>query len=313
MAENGIEFVVGVEEGGMRLDQFLAGKRLPHSRSQIQRRIEEGEVLVNGATARPSKKLRPGDRVLFSPPPPVPTALVPEEMPLTVFYEDQHLIVLDKPAGLVVHPAAGHASGTLVNALLARCGDLGGIGGELRPGIVHRLDRDTSGLMVVAKDEPTLLGLQDQFRHHTLRRSYVAIVDGEIETASGRFATLYGRHPVHRKRFTSRVTTGKVAITNYTVVERLEGATLVRVRLETGRTHQIRVHFREHGHPVVGDPVYGRPSKHPLVREVATMLGRQALHAYELGFRHPVTGEDLVFESPWPEDFRAAAERLRRR
>jgi 23S rRNA pseudouridine1911/1915/1917 synthase len=305
------EFTVAPAEEGSRLDQFLAGKELPFSRSQLKRRIAAGEVLIAGAPARPARRLRAGERVAFTPPPPAPAAPQPEAIPLHVLYEDAALIVLDKPAGLVVHPAAGHAAGTLVNALLHRCVDLKGIGGEVRPGIVHRLDRDTSGVMVVAKDEPTLLGLQAQFKCHSLRRAYLALVDGVVAGAAGRFETLYGRHPRDRKRFTSKVTTGRPAITNWRVLERFPAATLVEARLETGRTHQIRVHFREHGHPLVGDPVYGRPSRDPDVRAVAAALGRQALHARLLGFRHPATGAELDFETPVPADLQAAIDALR--
>jgi len=305
------EFTVAAAEAGARLDQFLAEQGLPHSRSQLKRRIDSGEVRVNGAVARPAHRLRAGDRVAFTPPPPAPGAPQPEAIPLRVLHEDAHLIVVDKPAGLVVHPAAGHAAGTLVNALLHRCADLPGIGGEIRPGIVHRLDRDTSGVLVVAKDEPTLLALQAQFKRHALRRAYVALCDGTLAAATGRFATLYGRDPRHRQRFTTRVKTGRTAVTNWRVLERLTGATLVEARLETGRTHQIRVHFREHGHPLVGDRVYGRPSRDAAVRAVAAALGRQALHARLLGFRHPATGADLDFESPLPADLQAAIDALR--
>ncbi|MBI5481096.1 MAG: RluA family pseudouridine synthase [Deltaproteobacteria bacterium] len=311
MPTRSFEFTVATDEEGARLDQFLAGKDLPHSRSQIKRRIDSGEVRVNGVPARPARRLRAGDRVAFTPPPPAAAALRPEAIPLQVLHEDAYLIVIDKPAGLVVHPAAGHAAGTLVNALLHRCADLKGIGGEVRPGIVHRLDRDTSGVMVVAKDEPTLLDLQAQFKRHTLRRAYVALVDGSVAGAAGRFATLYGRHPRHRQRFTTRVTTGRPAVTNWRVLERLAGATLVEARLETGRTHQIRVHFREHGHPLVGDRVYGHPSRDADVRAVAAALGRQALHARLLGFRHPATGAELDFETPVPADLQAAIDGLR--
>jgi 23S rRNA pseudouridine1911/1915/1917 synthase len=311
MPPRSFEFTVGPAAEGQRLDQFLAGQELPHSRSQIKRRIDEGEVQVNGAAAKAARRLRAGDRVTFSPPPPAPATPQAEAIPLQVLHEDAHLIVVVKPAGLVVHPAAGHAAGTLVNALLHRCRDLQGIGGELRPGIVHRLDRDTSGVMVVAKDEPTLLGLQAQFKRHTLRRAYVALVDGVLAADAGRFETLYGRHPVHRKRFTTKVTAGRTAVTNWRVLERLAGATLVEARLETGRTHQIRVHFREHGHPLVGDRVYGRPARDPAVRAAAAALGRQALHARELGFRHPVTGAELHFETPVPADLQAAIDALR--
>jgi 23S rRNA pseudouridine1911/1915/1917 synthase len=306
-----VVFLVGPAEAGVRLDQFLAARGLPHTRSQLKRRIEEGEVRVNGEPCKPSRKLRAGEQVAFAPPPPRPAALVAEDIPLAVLYEDEHLIVIDKPAGLVVHPAAGHGAGTLVNALLHHCHDLAGIGHELRPGIVHRLDKETTGVLVAAKDEPTLTGLQVQFKQHTVQRAYVVLVEGAMAAASGRYATCYGRDPRHRKRFTTRVAAGKAAVTNWRVLERLHGATLLEARLETGRTHQIRVHCREHGHPVIGDPVYGRPAPDPRVREVARALGRQALHARLLGFVHPVTGAELRFETPVPDDMQAAIAALR--
>ncbi len=300
------------EAGAPRLDVWLAALDLPFSRSQIRRRIDEGEVTVNGALARAALKLKPGDRVRFTPPPPAPTEDLPEDIPLTILYEDAHLLVLDKPPGLVVHPATSHERGTLVNALLHHVGDslAFSVGGERRPGIVHRLDKDTSGVMVVAKDEPTLVGLQAQFQEHTLTRRYLALVEGVL-AEEGTFRTRYGRHPHDRKKFSSRHGGERTAVTHWRVVERLPGATLVEVRLETGRTHQIRVHFAEHGHPVVGDPVYGRPLRDPRLRAIATALGRQALHAVVLGFVHPATGEYLERRTDPPEDMRQAIAALR--
>src|SRR5262249_1940097 len=285
-----------------------AGEAPPSSRAQIHRRTPEGGGRVNGAPAKPATKLRVGDRVRFAPPPPVKVALAAEDIPLRVLYEDAHLVVIDKPPGMVVHPAAGHKTGTLVSALLHHVRDLRGIGGELRPGIVHRLDKDTSGVLVVAKDEPTLVALQALFKSHTLERRYLAIVAPAPAAASGEWRTLYGRDPRDRKKFSSRVKTGKPAVTRWRVVERLGPAALVEAELLTGRTHQIRVHFRDHGSPVVGDPVYARTPRDPLVREVAKELGRQALHARLLAFAHPMTGAALRFESPPPADFQAALE-----
>jgi 23S rRNA pseudouridine1911/1915/1917 synthase len=232
---------------------------------------------------------------------------------LVVLYEDVHLIVIDKPAGLVVHPAPGHASGTLVNGLMAHVGDFGGIGGELRPGVVHRLDRDTTGVMVVAKDQATLSGLIAMWHDKTIvTREYLALC-APTPTASdaGTMRTMYGRHPVDRKRFSSKVSAGLPAITHWTISERLGfGAALVRVRLETGRTHQIRVHFSDHGWPLIGDQVYGRRYDGELAA-AATAIGRQALHAARLGFVHPATGERLDFETPPPADFAALLATLR--
>lgn len=298
---------------GVRLDQFLSDRELSFTRSQIKRRIEEGEVTVNGDHARPARKLRAGDVVVFSPRPAEPASLRPEDIPLHVLYEDAHLIVIDKPAGLVVHPAAGHASGTLVNALLHHCGDLAGVGGELRPGIVHRLDKDTTGVLVATKDDTTHARLADLFKNKGVERLYQAVSAPPPKEPSGTIRTLYGRHPTDRKRFSSRVLRGKRAVTHFRVVERFADlAALVECRLETGRTHQIRVHLSEHGFPLLGDPVYGRLPKDPRLREVASALGRQALHAATLAFAHPITGARLEFRSPLPADMVRTEASLRR-
>ena len=266
---------------------------------------------VGGQVAKPARKLHANERVRFTPPPPVDAEDRPEDIPLTVLYEDANLIVIDKPAGMVVHPATSHQKGTLVNALLHHCGEsLGGVGGERRPGIVHRLDKNTSGVMVVAKDEPTLVALQVLFHAHDLERRYWALVEGVV-AEKGSFKTKYGRDPRDRKKFSSRVESGKRAVTHYTVKERLPGATLVEARLETGRTHQIRVHFKDAGHPVVGDPTYAKPPRDARLREVAARLGRQALHAHKLGFKHPRTGEYLEWSSQPPADMQAALATLR--
>jgi 23S rRNA pseudouridine1911/1915/1917 synthase len=259
----------------------------------------------------PSRKLRAKERVVFVPPPPAPVEDLPEDIPLTVLYEDDHLIVIDKPAGLVVHPATSHQAGTLVNALLHHCGaSLKGVGGERRPGIVHRIDRDTSGVLVVAKDEPSLVSLQQQFLAHNLERRYLALVEGVV-AERGSFKTRYGRDPRDRKKFSSRVPAGKRAVTHWEVKERFAGATLVEARLETGRTHQIRVHFKDAGHPLLGDKTYGRPPRDAKLRAVAAALGRQALHAHVLGIVHPVSGEKLRWQTPPPADFQAALDALR--
>jgi 23S rRNA pseudouridine1911/1915/1917 synthase len=268
-------------------------------------------VLVGGRAVRPSHKVKAREQVRFRPPPPVAVEDRPEDIPLSILYEDPHLIVIDKPAGMVVHPATSHQAGTLVNALLHHCGDsLGGVGGERRPGIVHRLDKDTSGVMVVAKDEPTLVALQVLFHAHDLERRYLALVEGVVPE-TGSYKTKYGRDPRDRKKFSSKVLSGKRAVTHFAVKERLPGATLIEARLETGRTHQIRVHFKDHGHPVVGDVTYARPPRDPLVRQVAAKLGRQALHAHKLGFKHPQTGKYLEWTTPLPADFEAALATLR--
>ncbi|HVV82250.1 MAG TPA: RluA family pseudouridine synthase [Kofleriaceae bacterium] len=299
-----------------RLDAFVAERDPALSRAQVQRLIDLGQVRVNGApAAKAGQRLRAGDRIEVAIPAPVPIDLVPEPMPLAILFEDAHLIVVDKPAGLVVHPAPGHPRGTLVHGLLAHVRDLAGIGGELRPGIVHRLDKDTSGVMVVAKDEPTLVGLQRAFKAKTdLVREYVAVCAPAPPGARGTIRTLHDRHPVDRKRFSSKVSRGKPAVTHWEVVERFAvDAAVVRCRLETGRTHQIRVHLADQGWPLVGDPLYGRryTGKQAALAPLAAALGRQALHAARLDFVHPSTGAPLRFATDPPADLQALIEALR--
>jgi 23S rRNA pseudouridine1911/1915/1917 synthase len=279
--------------------------------------IDEGRVKVNGALAAKSARVREGDVIDVSVPPPEPLEVLPEPIPLVVLAEDADLIVINKPAGLVVHPAAGHTSGTLVNALLHHCKDLSGIGGVLRPGIVHRLDKDTSGVMVATKSDRAHAALTAAFAAKSrgepggLERTYVGIASPAPAQASGTLRTLYGRHPVHRKKFSSKVASGKSAVTHWHVIEALRDAALVRFRLETGRTHQIRVHAADHGWPLVGDPVYGHKPRSEELADVATKLGRQALHAATLAFDHPVTGARLSLEAPLPEDIERALSALR--
>ena len=293
-------FEVDESLAGLRLDRALA-ERLPSlSRAQLQRMIEAGAVEVSGQRVKPSHKLRAGEHVSGRVPEPVAAERVlPEAIPLTVVFEDSDLIVIDKPPGLVVHPAAGHASGTLVNALLHHCGDsLSGIGGVLRPGIVHRLDKGTSGLIVAAKNDLAHHSLAAQFKCHSIDREYLALVRGDVSVESGSIDAPIGRHPTDRKRFSTRTRQGRHAVTHWQVERRLRDLTLLRVRLETGRTHQIRVHLASAGLPVAGDPVYGGG------RAVTRALGleRQALHATRLGFEHPRSGERLGFDSALPED-----------
>ncbi len=280
----------------------------------MRRLIDRGLVEVNHEVVKAGTRLRAGDEVDVRIPPPAPARAEPQPMELVVLHEDSHLIVIDKPPGLVVHPAPGHPDRTLVNALLARCADLAGVGGELRPGIVHRLDKGTSGVMVATKDDATHAALAARFKDKSLRREYLAVVAPPPREQVGTFSTLYGRHPVHRKRFSSRVARGKSAVTHYRVERRFgDLAALVRCRLETGRTHQIRVHFADAGSPVLGDPTYGR-RRHDsaLLAELADRLGRQALHAAVLEFEHPHTGELLRFETTPPPDMQAVIDELRR-
>lgn len=305
------------EEAG-RLDTVIAGAVAELSRAQVQRLIEEGLVTLAGVVAtKPGAKVRPGDPITVIVPEPEPLEVLPEPLPLAILFEDADLIVIDKPAGLVVHPAAGHPSGTLVNALLHHCTDLSGIGGVLRPGIVHRLDKDTSGVMVATKSDRAHAALTAAFAAKsrgepgTLDRTYLAITSPAPPLARGTLRTMHGRHPVDRKRFSSKVTSGKTAVTHYEVVEKLHDAALVRFRLETGRTHQIRVHAADHGWALVGDPVYGHKPRDAHLSEVAHALHRQALHAATLAFDHPVTGQHLAFEAPLPPDLQAALAALR--
>jgi 23S rRNA pseudouridine1911/1915/1917 synthase len=297
----------------MRLDSFLAGEVPEVSRSQLSRQIGQGAVTVNDAVFPPSRKLRAGDVVVWTPPPVVATELRGQDIPLKVVYEDRWLVVIDKPAGLVVHPAPGHEDGTLVNALLSHCNDLRGIGGELRPGIVHRIDKDTSGLLVVAKDDQTMKALGAAFKAHDIERVYEALVVGKPPAESGRIDTLHGRDPRDRKKFSIRVKEGRRAVTGWRVVERFAGAARMEAELETGRTHQVRVHLAALGCPLLADRTYGKPPRDPALRAIADELGRQALHARSLGFVHPATGKTLSFRSEPPEDFRRALAALRER
>ncbi len=302
------------EDPAARLDKVCATLFPALSRSRLKALIEEGCVAVDGGTLTdPSAKVKPGQSLSLVPPPPVDPEPRGEDIPLAIVYEDEHLLVLDKPAGLVVHPAAGNAEGTLVNALIAHCGDsLSGIGGVRRPGIVHRIDKDTSGLMVVAKTDVAHVGLSAQFAAHSLDRAYLALAWGMVTPAAGEYVGNIGRSPRDRKKMAVVASGGKHALTRYTVRERFGRiATLVECRLATGRTHQIRVHFAEHGHPLVGDPLYGRKPRSAamefsdIAKGFIDQFGRQALHAWKIGFNHPVSKDFLSFESGLPDDMLA--------
>ncbi len=296
-----------------RLDAAITVVLAETSRAQVQRLIEDQRVLLNGSvTTKTGQKVRFGDVIEVAVPPPVALEVLAENIPLVVLYEDAELIVVDKPAGLVVHPAVGHATGTLVNALMFHCKDLSGIGGVMRPGIVHRLDKDTSGVMVVAKSDRAHASLTAAFaaksagEPSTIERNYLAITSPAPPQKRGVLRTLYGRHGTNRKKFSSKVTTGKHAVTHWETVQPLHDAALLRFTLETGRTHQIRVHASDHGWALVGDPVYGHKPRDERLAAVATVLDRQALHAAVLAFDHPVTGERKKFEAPLPPDLVAA-------
>lgn len=306
-------FTAADEDAGGRLDRVLAVRVAALSRSRLKALVLAGQVTVGGRTIRdPGHKVNAGAEIAVAIPAPEPAEPEGEAIPLDVVYEDDELIVIDKPAGLVVHPAPGHPDRTLVNALLARCPDLRGVGGELRPGIVHRLDKDTSGVMVATKHDAAHARLAAHFKAKVARREYLAVVAPPMETRRGTFSTLHGRHPVHRKRFSSLVAKGKPAVTHWQVEERFAGAAdLVRCRLETGRTHQIRVHFADAGHPILGDRTYGRRPASARLAELAAALGRQALHAAVLELEHPTTGARLRFEAPLPADMQALLAALR--
>lgn len=301
--------VVTDAEHGERLDKLLAERDLGPSRSAMQRFIAEGRVTMDGRVVDRRTKARARATVLVRPSPPPAYDARPEDIPLVLLHEDEHLLVLEKPAGMVVHPAPGHSSGTLVNALLHHAAIVGGADAA-RPGIVHRLDKDTSGVMVVAKTPEAHERLVELFAAHRLERRYLAIAVGTPPEAIT-FDTFHHRHPTDRKRFTSRVAYGRRAITHLRTLERAGLAALVECRLETGRTHQIRVHASDHGYPLLGDPVYGGSIGDKELRTVGQELGRQALHAAVLGFVHPITGAELRFETKPPADFSRAWDAVR--
>jgi len=300
-------WILEPEEGGLRADVALAA-RAGIPRTQARRWIDEGRVSLNAEPCRAAQRVRPGDVLEAAPPPLAPASAAPEAIPLALLYEDADLLVLDKPAGLVVHPAPGHAGGTLVNALLHHCRDLAGVGGVERPGIVHRLDRGTSGVLVVAKNDAAHAGLAAQFAEHSIERVYLAFVRGVPQAESGAMDRPIGRHRTDRKRMSVRTARGRAARTRWRVLERYaaSGCALLEVRPETGRTHQIRVHLAASGLPILGDPSYGG------ARAGERGLARPALHAARLGFTHPRSGQRLRFEAPLPPDLEALRQALRR-
>ncbi len=316
--EQGKRFSITVTRRGegRRLDQFLSETNLKLSRSQAKNLVQKHLIALNQKPAKPSAHVKTGDIVSGTIPQPEPLSLIPEPIPLTIPYEDSSIIVVDKPSGMVVHPAYGNPSGTLVNALLYHCKDLAGINGVLRPGIVHRLDKDTSGVMVVAKDDEAYHHLAKQFKNRTVKKMYWAIVYGKVTSDEGLIDSDIGRHPSERKRMSTRTRRGRPAVTRWKKIEEFDGATLLEIFPQTGRTHQIRVHLSSIGHPILGDPLYGRKGRpgaihDPVLRQCVKRLNRQALHAQRLEFTHPQTGETVRFASPMPRDMEEVLEWLR--
>ena len=298
--------IVTAEKAGQRLDAAIA-ELTELSRSAAQKLLEEGGITVNGQAVKKNYKTVPGDEISLQLPEPEPLDVAPENLPLDVVFEDEDVIVINKPKGLVVHPAAGHWSGTLVNALLYHCGDsLSGINGTLRPGIVHRIDKDTSGLLIAAKNDFAHTRLSQQLQDHTLARTYECIAAGSFREDSGTIDAPIGRHPSDRKRMAVTEKNSKKAVTHWEVMARYPGFTHLRCRLETGRTHQIRVHLAYKGHPIAGDTVYGKA-------EPGLGLASQCLHAAQLRFLHPRTGEAVEVCCPLPPEFEAALEKLKKR
>lgn len=298
------KFTVKEDESGKRLDAFLKEIFDDSSRTFLQGLITKGEVTVNEKAAKANYKVRCNDEIYVNIPEPVSMEILPEEMDLDIVYEDADVLVVNKPAGLVVHPAHGHYSGTLVNGLLAHCHDLSGINGVLRPGIVHRIDKDTSGLLMIAKNDEAHQSLAAQLKEHSVKRAYYALTHGVISEPEGLVDAPIGRHPTERKKMAVNLS-GKEARTHYYVKERFGEYTLVECRLETGRTHQIRVHLAYIGHPLVGDELYCH-------RKETLGFPGQALHAYKLGFTHPRTGKKMCFEAPLPVYFQESLDKLRK-
>jgi 23S rRNA pseudouridine1911/1915/1917 synthase len=299
------ELTVPPEGAGVRLDRFLASVLGDQSRSSLQRLIRDGHVTMAGRTVKPNTTVKAGDEIAVEIPSPAPARPAPERLPLPILYEDRDLVVVDKPAGMVVHPAAGHADGTLVNALLHHVKDLSGVGGELRPGIVHRLDRGTSGVMVVAKNDRAHEELSRQFRDREVDKEYIALVWGVVQ-AGRRIDSPIGRDPAHRQRMSARARRARSAVTRVTKAIHLPGVTYLHVAIATGRTHQIRVHLSSIGHPIVGDTLYGGLRRRfPANIRAAARLERPFLHAHRLAFHHPADGRQMAFESPLPSDLQS--------
>ena len=296
-----------------RLDQYLHAQLPDQSRTRLQGLVKDGDILLNGKVAKPNAALKLGDHITVEIPEPVPTEVRPQDIPLEVLFEDEHLVVVNKAEGMVVHPAAGNPDGTLVNALLFHCKNLSGIGGELRPGIVHRLDKETSGCMVVAKHDLAHTRLSEAFSNRNLTKLYLAAVNGVPARDNGRIEDRIGRHPVDRKRMAVvvREDAGKEAVTEWERLAVHEGCALVLCRLLTGRTHQIRVHFAHLGFPVIGDGIYGARQNEKFAELTGISAPRQMLHASKISFAHPKTGKTVKCEAPLPKDFRVVLKKLK--
>lgn len=293
---NSITIIVTRENRGKRLDSFIAGSS-DYTRNSVQLLMDRGNIFVNGKICSKSYKVKENDEIVINVPPAKDMGIIAQDIPLDIYYEDDDLLVVNKPKGMVVHPANGNESGTLVNALMYHCkGSLSGINGEIRPGIVHRIDKDTSGLLVVAKNDKAHEGLAAQFKEHSVTRVYNAIVYGNLKDDEGDIDAPIGRHKTDRKKFCVTEVNSKSAFTHYKVLERLKGFTLIECRLKTGRTHQIRVHMQSIGHPLAGDPVYGP-------KNVISELDGQALHRGVIGFVHPIKKEYMEFSAPWCSQF----------
>jgi len=321
MSEN-IQITTNSEDKGKRLDLFLSGKEFNLSRSRIQKLIEEGKILVEGKKTKSHYKIKGDEKIVIEVPPPEKLSLEPQDIPLNILYEDKDLLVVNKPVGMVVHPAYGNYKNTLVNALLFHCKDLSGINGVLRPGIVHRLDKNTSGLLVVAKNDFAHTALAEQLKDRTLNREYAALCWGNLPREKGVVETLIGRSKGDRKVMTVVRQKGREAITEYEVQERFPLGDFLKIKLKTGRTHQIRVHFLYLNHPIMGDPEYGGRKKHlGMIKEglkaqanqALKLIDRQALHAKKIGFVHPRTGKYMEFETELPEDMKKLLGFLRKK
>ena len=315
MTETADEFSIIADEtaAGQRIDAYVSASIPGCSRSYVAELIRTGLITLFQKRVKPGHRLRPGDEIHGRIPAPAPVDFLPEPIPLDIIYQDADLLVLNKPAGMVVHPAPGHYSGTLVNALLHHCPDLSGIGGEIRPGIVHRLDKDTTGILIAAKNADAQAKLAEQFKSRTVQKKYLAVVHGHMKKPSGRIVMPIGRHPIDRKKMSTITRSGKNAETRWDVLESLAETSLVEVDLLTGRTHQIRVHLAALHHAVIGDPLYG-PKTTPHSAEVRRLLqpiARQMLHAWQIHFIHPGTGAEMSFMAPLPDDMNQLIKALR--